>query len=66
MISATESKADGEKTYDKLIGAKYIPVDIQSEDRGIFEYSVPVEFAGDGITVTPMLWSWPNNVKINL
>ncbi len=54
------------KNYDKLVEMRYIPLDVKSNDKGIFEYKIPLNNADENSQITCTLWSWPNNQKINL
>lgn len=54
------------KNYDKLVEMRYIPLDVKSSDKGIFEYEIPLNNADENSQITCTLWSWPNNQKINL
>ena len=54
------------KNYDKLVEMRYIPLDIKSNDKGIFEYEIPLNNTDENAQVICTLWSWPNNQKINL
>lgn len=55
-----------EESYDYSLGVKYVPVCLNSYDKGIFNYEIPIDFTDDVTKVDIMLWGWPDNNKIVL
>lgn len=66
LATAYNAMTFNEDVYDYTLGVKYLPVSLDSYEKGVFNYEIPIDFTDDIENVKVMLWTWPDNNKIIL